>query len=113
MLLFVKLCLCYSGVDGGERLIVIDGDACNQHDGRDVCHEHGQHMLQAEGNGFADRNSAVKPIDVADGRRCAGFVKNSFYLIAGAADAVAGGGTEKGKVPRAGRYSSFRIKYTR
>ena len=63
MLLFVKLCLCYSGVDGGERLTVIDGDACNQHDGRDVCHEHGQHMLQAEGNGFADRDSAFCAAD--------------------------------------------------
>lgn len=50
-------------VDGGECLSVIDGDARNQHDGRDVCHEHGQHVLQAEGNGFADRDSAFCAAD--------------------------------------------------
>lgn len=78
MLLFVKLCLCYSGVDGGERLTVIDGDACNQHDGRDVCHEHGQHVLQAEGDGFSDWGSSIELVDVVDGRRCAGRLR--FYL---------------------------------
>ena len=59
-------------VDGGERLAVVHGDARDQHDGRDICHEHGQHVLQAEGDGFADRHASVEPVDVVDGGRCAG-----------------------------------------
>ena len=60
-----------------KGLAVVHSHGRNDDKGRDVGHEHGQHVLQAKGNGLGDGYASLQPVDVFD----PGLLRCFFHTI--------------------------------